>query len=162
MEKMTDKLQDFMKEIAEEADTTYAHLNQILKISRFTQTHKDHVLDYVHAKISALSGRLAALCGGEAEKSLYNGDEQLDALYFVRNAIHGPTARANLLLRTYLEDLFYCMESDIREDSPLRQYPLWVYTEGARLTAEYLDEASKRENRYNKQRRKDLKKRGRR
>ncbi|MFV0518490.1 MAG: hypothetical protein ACK5MV_13940 [Aminipila sp.] len=158
------QLQNLASEIMEEADQVYAQLNGALKCGHIVKPQKDRILDYVHTKIKSFSVKLSAVCDNEEVEPLrlYVDDEQLDALYFVKNAIHGPTARSNPLLKAYLEDLFYCLESDIREEYPRLQYPSWVYAESLRVTSEYLDETTKRENKYNKQRRKDLKKRGRR
>lgn len=159
---LSDQLKILTNEIFEEADQVYAQLNGVLKSTTITKVQKDRVLDYVHTKIKSLGVKLAAVCNNEEAEPLrpYANDEQLDALFFVKNAIHGPTARSNPLLKAYLEDLFYCLESDVGEEIPRRSLPMWVHNEGLRITSAYLDEETQRKNKYEHQRRKDLRRRG--
>lgn len=163
MDTKLDMLKDFAEEIDEEADGVYAHLNQVLKRGQLTQMQKDRVLDYVHAKISALGIRLAALCGSEGtEMQLYNNDEHLDALLYLQHAIHGPRARANPRLKSYLEDLFYCASEDTKFTAPGRIIPMWVLDELILISSNGLDESRQEFARYNRNKHKDLKKRARR
>lgn len=158
------QLEDLTEQIFEEAEQVYAQLNSTVKSKALTKEQKDRVLGYVYAKIKSLGVKLLAICNQEKADvpQPYENDEQLGALFFLKNAINGPTAKANPLLKAYLEDLFYCLEDDVSKENPRRVFPMWVHEEGLRITGAYLDETTKRENQYARQRRKDLKKRGRR